>query len=183
MKHALEIFFRWLIVALFIFLMYSISHAQCCDFELINKADTITKNQLIAVEIPLGKMAVISFVDVYVPIAYTIENNSAQVKYVGTWTHATNTTDPFSGNTCSYSNTVGNTAEITFTGTIEMWSAKASHHGKIGVSLNGGPEIVKDMYSATRISNVMIFNSLEPGTIKIRVISGYCVIDYFKNVR
>jgi hypothetical protein len=139
-----------------------------------------------AIEIQPGKMAIISFVDippVVVPVMYTLDDNNAQIKYTGTWTHATNTNDPFFGRTCSLSNTVNDYLEITFTGTLEMWTTKASNHGKIGVSLNGGPEIEKDLYSPTRIENVKIFDSLIPGTVKIRVKSGYCVIDYFKNTK
>jgi len=153
---------------------------------LVNKNDTLTKNQLVAVEIPTGKIALISFVNlppVYVPVTYIIDNNEAVVKYVGTWEHPTNTRDPFYKNTCSASTTVNSYAEITFTGTLEMYSTTGPGHGKLGVSLNGGPEIEKDLYSATRIENVMIFNSLQPGTIRIRVKSGYVVLDYFKNTK
>jgi uncharacterized protein YjdB len=108
------------------------------------------------------------------------------------WTHVANTTDPFYQNTASYSNTTSNTVSLQFTGNkVELYTAKASHHGIAAVSVDGGTETFVDMYSATRQNYVSVYNSiLADGnhTIKIRVTGSkntastgtYVVVDYLK---
>lgn len=108
------------------------------------------------------------------------------------WTHATNTTDPFYQNTVSYSNTTSNTVTLQFTGNkVELYTAKASHHGIAAISVDGGSETFVDMYSATRQNYVSVYNSiLADGnhTIKIRVTGTkntastgtYVLVDYLK---
>lgn len=118
-----------------------------------------------------------------VVITNTYDDQNPFVQYFGSWTKATGTKDPYYLNTCTYSNNTSAYFTVNFTGELQMWSATASHHGKMGVSHNGGPEVVLDMKSATRVHDVMIFNALGGGTVKVRVISGYCVTDYFKEIR
>jgi uncharacterized protein YjdB len=108
------------------------------------------------------------------------------------WTHATNTTDPFFQSTVSFSNTASNTVTLQFSGNkVELYTAKASHHGIAAVSIDGGPETYVDLYSASRQNFVSVYNSiLADGnhTIKIRVTGTknntstgtYVVIDYVK---
>lgn len=159
--------------------------SPCCDFSLIRKDTILTQPSIVVLEPPIGKRIRVTFEDIPAPVVITnvYDDQQTFVTYTGSWTKASNTTDPFHLRTCTYSNSVNASFTVTFTGELQMWSAKASHHGKIGVSLNEGPEIIADMYSPTRINDVMIFNSLVGGTIKVRVISGYCVVDYFKEIK
>jgi hypothetical protein len=95
--------------------------------------------------------------------------------------------------TVSYSNTINNAATLSFTGNkVEFYSAKASHHGIVAVSVDEGPETMVDLYSASRQNFALVFSSgtLTEGThsIKIRVTGGrnssssgsYAIIDYLK---
>jgi uncharacterized protein YjdB len=108
------------------------------------------------------------------------------------WTHATNTADQYFMSTASFSNTTSNTVSLQFTGNkVELFTAKASHHGIAGVSIDGGPETLVDLYSGTRQNYVSVYNSaLVDGnhTIKIRVTGTknsaatgtYVVVDFIK---
>ncbi len=115
-----------------------------------------------------------------------------QFNYSGSgWVHGTSTGDPYLNNTLSYSNVANNVATVSFTGTkIELYSAKASHHGIVAVSIDNGPETSVDLYSASRQNFAMVFASpnLSSGqhTIKMRVTGSknsaatgaYAILDY-----
>jgi trimeric autotransporter adhesin len=115
------------------------------------------------------------------------------------WVHATNTTDPYFNQTVSYSNQTANTVTFSFVGNqIKLFSAKASHHGIMAISLDNGPEVTVDLYAATRQNFVIAYSAgafspvtgatIPEGnhTIKIRVTgtknpssSGtYAMVDY-----
>lgn len=118
-----------------------------------------------------------------------------QFNYVAaaSWGHATNAADPFLQKTCSFSNVSGSTVTVPFTGTkVELYTAKAAHHGIVAVSIDNGPETNVDLYSAARQNYVMVYGSaaLTSGnhTIRLRVTGAknaaatgtYAVIDYLK---
>ncbi|HMG94497.1 MAG TPA: Ig-like domain-containing protein [Chryseolinea sp.] len=124
----------------------------------------------------------------------TIGTSMNQFKYTGSaWTNAANTGDTYFNKTCSHSNTTNHYATLSFTGNkVEYFSSKASHHGIVAVSIDGGPETMVDLYAASRQDYAMVFSSgtLTEGThnIKIRVTGGrnssssasYVIIDYLK---
>lgn len=117
-----------------------------------------------------------------------------QFNYTGQgWVHATNTTDPYFMKTVSYSNKISNTVTIAFTGNeISIFSAKASHHGIMGVSFDGGPEVSIDLYSSSRQNSVLVYTSFPDQqearnhTVTVRVTgtkntastNTYAIIDY-----
>ena len=107
------------------------------------------------------------------------------------WVHGTSTGDPYLNSTLSYSNVANNVATVSFTGTkVELYSAKASHHGIVAVSIDNGPETTVDLYSANRQNFAMVFagQNLSSGqhTIKMRVTGSknpaatgaYIILDY-----
>jgi hypothetical protein len=76
------------------------------------------------------------------------------------WVHATNTADPYFNKTVSYSNQASNTVTLSFVGNqIRLFSAKASHHGIMAVSLDNGPEVSVDLYAAVRQNNVIVYSA------------------------
>ena len=95
-----------------------------------------------------------------------------QFEYVGNWNP-----EPFSGaylNDDTWSGTTNDSYNIRFTGTmIKIYAATAPNHGIAGVSIDGGLERLVDLYSATRMNNILIFNSptLNNGShiLKVRV--------------
>jgi uncharacterized protein YjdB len=116
-----------------------------------------------------------------------------QFNFTGTWSHAISSSDPYMNNTLSFSNTTNNTVTVSFTGNkVELYSAKASHHGIVAVSIDNGPETNVDLYSSTRQNFAMVHGSaaLTQGThtIKMRVTGNrnslatgaYVIVDYLK---
>ena len=117
---------------------------------------------------------------------------SNQFNFSGSgWVHGTSTGDPYLNNTLSYSNVANNSATVSFTGTkVELYSAKASHHGIVAVSIDNGPETMVDLYSASRQNFAMVFASanLASGqhSLKMRVTGSknssatgaYVILDY-----
>ena len=82
------------------------------------------------------------------PALVTIaDDQGAGVSYTGgaAWTH---TTDPlYSGGTKSYSSTLGNTVQYTFSGTnVSLFGRKGPAQGKISVVIDGAPAQVVDCY-------------------------------------
>lgn len=71
--------------------------------------------------------------------------------YTGTW----------EGNSPHhFSNTINDTASITFSGTkIKLNAYKDSMHGIMAVSIDGGPETMVDLYSATRTLTETVYTS------------------------
>jgi uncharacterized protein YjdB len=117
-----------------------------------------------------------------------------QFNFVGSgWTHSTNTADPYFNKTVSFSNAANNSATVTFSGNkIELYAAKASHHGVVAISIDNGPETLVDQYSASRQDLVLAYGSavLSQGTHTIRMrVTGsknaaatgsYVILDYLK---
>ena len=95
-----------------------------------------------------------------------------QFQYVGNWLY-TAASGCYMGDN-HYSNTADDYCEIKFSGSnIQFYGAKASDHGILAASVDGGDEILIDCYQATRSDNVLLFDSgeLTPGehTLRIRV--------------
>lgn len=117
-----------------------------------------------------------------------------QFNFSGTgWVHGVSSGDPYFNQTLSYSNVANNSATVTFTGTtVELYTAKAAHHGIVAVSIDNGPETNVDLYSASRQSFVLVFASstLPHGqhTLRMRVTGSknaaatgaYVILDYLK---
>ena len=115
-----------------------------------------------------------------------------QHNYVGSgWVHGSTTT-VFYNKTLSFSSVAGAYVTFTFEGSgIEWYTEKKHWHGIVGVSIDGGAEILIDLYSSTE-QHVLVYSSpvLEQGThtIKIRATgtknsasTGFYIIhDYFK---
>lgn len=82
-----------------------------------------------------------------------------QFNYSGSWGHASGDSGPFNG-TNSYSNVTGNTASLTFSGTsVAYYTVKASNHGIVAVSIDGGAETLVDLYAATRAGDQLVWSS------------------------
>lgn len=121
-------------------------------------------------------------------------SNVHQFNYAGdAWTNGVSSGDPYHNQTVSFSNQPNNTATVNFTGTkVELYSAKAAHHGIVAVSIDNGPETMVDLYSASRQDFALVYGSavLSHGnhTIKMRVTGNknsaatgtYVIIDYIK---
>lgn len=117
-----------------------------------------------------------------------------QFNFIGSgWTHGVSTGDPYFNKTLSFSNVANNSATVSFSGNkVELYSAKASHHGIVAVSIDNGPETMVDLYSSTRQNFVLVYGSavLSQGThtIKMRVTGkknsaatgAYTILDYMK---
>ena len=95
----------------------------------------------------------------------------ASVAYTGAWTHATADTTRYAG-TRSYSGTVGDYVEFTFTGTgVRIYSPKASSQGKMSVSVDGGTPVVIDNFQPTLVDYLVRgyeINGLPAGTHTVR---------------
>jgi hypothetical protein len=103
--------------------------------------------------------------------ATSIDDTSSSVAYSGSWGHASGEAGPYDG-TNSYSNTTGDTATLTFTGTsVSFHGVTAPDHGIIGISVDGGTESLVDEYSATRTGDVSLWTSpaLTNGSHSIRI--------------
>ncbi|MFG1935852.1 family 20 glycosylhydrolase [Micromonospora tulbaghiae] len=101
--------------------------------------------------------------------------NDDQLQYAGAWNRSTGGARQFQGDD-RYSSTAGSTAELRFTGTkVKLFGARAANHGRAGISIDGGPETVVDLYSATRMDQAQMFTSgpLAQGqhTLRIRVLN------------
>lgn len=92
--------------------------------------------------------------------------------YTGTWGTASGSGFYNSDNT--YSNTAGDQCAVRFEGTsIQWYGSKASNHGIMAVSVDGGEETLIDCYAAEREDDVLLFDSgsLKAGlhTLTVRV--------------
>ena len=108
------------------------------------------------------------------------------------WVHGISSGDPYLNNTLSYSNVSNNSATVSFVGNkVEVYSAKASHHGTVAVSIDNGPETQVDLYSASRQNFALVYESAlsqGPHSIKMRVTGSknpaatgaYVILDYLK---
>lgn len=111
-------------------------------------------------------------VSTYAPEPGTVSVNDTDFVYSGNWGTSTGSGKYF--NDDHYSNSTGAFYSYAFTGTrINIFAAKASHHGITAVSIDNGPETDVDFYSPYRIDMTLVWQSdiLTYGnhTIKVRV--------------
>lgn len=154
----------------------------------ITKSTSLRKDQdykVILLEVPKGHNGydvVISFKEKVVvnPTPVMIDNvpnfviNGQLVNTYspGAWTQAN--VAGHLDNTIAYSNVANSSLVTKFTGTkIEWVGERKFTHGIAAVSIDGGPEVTKDLYSPTEMKQQVLFESgiLTRGlhTIKIRV--------------
>lgn len=125
-----------------------------------------------------GNIGTSAAVDVTVDNGTTrIEQDNPAVTYAGIWVTASDPT--VSGGTAIESNQAGATATLSFTGTKVSWIGYrcACAAGIADVSVDGGPYVAVDTYSAVTEPQVVVFTSpsLAPGphTLKIVVTGDY----------
>ncbi|WP_328365506.1 family 20 glycosylhydrolase [Micromonospora zamorensis] len=111
-----------------------------------------------------------------VPSVVQVNDNTTgtgdnQFSYSGTWQYGTNGARQFQGDD-HYSSTLDSAYQVRFTGNkVKLFAARAANHGRAGVSIDGGPETVVDLYSPTRVDQAMVFTSglLAQGSHVLRV--------------
>jgi mannan endo-1,4-beta-mannosidase len=97
--------------------------------------------------------------------------NDSAFTYAGTGWQMSTGTDKYNSDD-HYSNTAGDTAKLSFTGTeLKMYGAQAPHGGKVAISMDGGAEITYDLYAATRLDQYLFYTSpaLANGTHNVSV--------------
>jgi hypothetical protein len=143
---------------------------------VINAAGTYT---LTASDSTLTSATSSSFT-VSAPVVTTVDDAVVgtgldQFNYVGSWTHVTNTNIPNSyDGTVSYTDTANDSVTITFTGTqILLYAAERNNRGIGAVSIDGGPAVNIDEYSATDAGDVLVYTSpvLAEGTHTLKLIN------------
>jgi hypothetical protein len=102
----------------------------------------------------------------------TVGTTNNTFAYSGTWGVSKGTAKYLGDD--HWSATTGSSYTLRFTGTqVKLYGAKAPHHGKASVSVNGGSSTTIDLYSSTRQDNVLIYQSAVLGsqahTVKVTV--------------
>ncbi|WP_218033917.1 discoidin domain-containing protein [Paenibacillus koleovorans] len=102
----------------------------------------------------------------------TTGTGNNQFEYSGTWDYWTGSGKY--NNDDHASSTTNNYYQVRFYGTqIKIYAAKASHHGIMAVSIDGGAETNVDAYAATRVEQALLYSSpiLANGqhTLRVRV--------------
>ncbi|MFD6681812.1 family 20 glycosylhydrolase [Micromonospora parva] len=115
-----------------------------------------------------------------VPSVVQVNDNTTgtgdnQFSYSGTWSYGANGSQQFQRDD-HYSSTLDSAHQVRFTGNkIKLFAARAANHGRAGVSIDGGPETVVDLYSPTRVDQAMVFTSGQlaqgPHVLKVRVLN------------
>ncbi|WP_162463317.1 CBM35 domain-containing protein [Paenibacillus psychroresistens] len=95
-----------------------------------------------------------------------------QYEYVGSWSASANTQAYMQ--TDHYDNVTNDYYQIRFTGSqVKVYGEKNSSFGIVAVSVDGGPETLVDLYSATRLVNTLLYTSptlANSGhTVKVRI--------------
>lgn len=153
-------------------------NAQCWeDIPLIRKDTFLTPGMYVIEPAPGTKAKVI-----FETIAPTIREDFTTV---GVWTNQKDTGDPFLNRTVSFSNTSGAYLFLNFYGRkIELYTATAAHHGSALIQINQEPEKQVSFYSPSRVNDTVVFShtfdKVGTNTIKVKVLSGWVVVDYFK---
>ncbi len=84
------------------------------------------------------------------PVALPIASQfdlPANGTYTGTWSYTPTDLTKFYGGTRAFSQTVGDTASFTFSGTgVRLYGSKASTLGKLSMSIDGGPATVVNCF-------------------------------------
>ena len=109
-----------------------------------------------------------------------------QISYAGHWTHTQGSSiiGSFAG-TVSTSSGRGASATLRFTGTqVRLYTAEASDHGIMAVSLDNGPQVLIDTYAANETGDVLVYTSptLTPGShvLTIRATNAHDVASFGK---
>ncbi|WP_329168417.1 hypothetical protein OG709_30410 [Streptomyces sp. NBC_01267] len=94
-----------------------------------------------------------------------IDDASSEIVYTGAWTHADASADYTAGDlfgTESFTDAVGATAELTFTGTaVGLHSATADNLGIVKISVDGGPAKTVDLYGSGKTPAQLVFRSAQ----------------------
>lgn len=81
----------------------------------------------------------------------SIDNVDTRNKYTGDWTIFNHSA--FHNGTSTFT-LVNGVVEVTFIGKkIEWWTELAKNHGIVGLSIDGGPESMVDLYANTTLNN------------------------------
>ncbi len=81
-----------------------------------------------------------------------------EFRYVGTWLHSE--ANELSGDSDSYSCVPGDTAVLRFRGRkVRFYGVTDARHGKVGLSIDGVPDVVVDEYSPNRAHGVLLWTS------------------------
>ncbi|MEU8020299.1 family 20 glycosylhydrolase [Micromonospora parva] len=115
-----------------------------------------------------------------VPSVVQVNDNTTgtgdnQFSYSGTWSYGTGGNQQFQRDD-HYSSTLDSAYQVRFNGNrIKLFAARAANHGRAGVSIDGGPETVVDLYSPTRVDQAMVFTSGQlaqgPHVLRVRVLN------------
>ncbi len=100
-------------------------------------------------------------IDLSAKTGFTYDDSSSALTYRGTWTHAANqnyTVGDFDG-TESFSNTVGDSVSLIFTGTAVRWvTSKDTNHGIADVYLDGALVGSIDTYTPGKQYQTVLYN-------------------------
>ena len=123
------------------------------------------------------------------PLSATMVNDDdPRIAYHGSWTVSPRRGFHDHGDDAHWTNTPGDSAELSFSGTgIEYVAEKNADHGKVEVHLDGKVMETVDLalVNFPRLSQVTVFGtrSLKPGPHTIRIVNrgpGYAVLDAFR---
>ena len=142
------------------------NHSDSVINSAFNHEKILTRDELSIVTAPSPVS------DIVVVNDATTGTGNNQFEFVGGWQTSTgigryNSDDHYALTTNDYYN-------IRFYGQrVKLYTSKASHHGIMAVSIDGGTETNVDLYSAIRADNTLVYTTavLTPGqhTIKVRV--------------
>lgn len=124
------------------------------------------------------------------PVFVTEKVDGERATFTGTWTRGITTAPGWYGvpsPTIAYSNSVGASVSYTFTGTkVELWGERRTTHGTGTVSIDNGAAQPVTFVGPSALP-VLIYSStdlpLGSHTIRLSVVSGYNLLDYFSVVR
>jgi hypothetical protein len=121
------------------------------------------------------------------PASTLVNDDDPAIRYTGNWTAGTKRGYHDYQDDVHYTNTTGDAAEYSFTGTgIELLSEKFSDQGSIDIFIDGKPHGSADLKQEKfpRLAQVRVFSAqgLPPGRHTIRIVNagpGYVAIDAF----
>ena len=100
----------------------------------------------------------------------TVTSGNPAFSYTGTWQISTG--DGKYDSDDHYTTSANDSATFTFTGTrAQIYGAKASHHGIAAFSVDGGGTTNVDLYAATRVDDVVVYDTgtLSAGTHVVHI--------------
>jgi mannan endo-1,4-beta-mannosidase len=109
------------------------------------------------------------------PATGTIDDSNVAWSYAGGWQHCTNCNESgasYYNASQSWSSATGDTATLRFTGTrIGYYAVRAPHHGIAAVSVDGGAEVLVDLYATAKAGDALVWTSpqLASGTHTLRI--------------